>query len=269
VGFTQLSATVQRGLVMAQALMPEGKASKTVAAFISSDPNDPYAFQSDEVIKTLEGLKTDFRNKKNELDEADVTAKKAFDELVQTKEQAIKDAGTALETAKKDKATLTSQLATASTDLTTVSATLLDDQVYMEGLSKNCNEKAVLWDKRTTSRASELTALTSALDLIEGLKKEDTGDSAPTFVQVAQTQRSPRKLQTAAHAAPAAVHKQQQSASPAKKQLSAAAVKTQVGKRARVMAMLKQKAQSLKSAALENLIRSAKDDPLAKVKTMI
>jgi hypothetical protein len=268
VGFTQLSPTVQRGLIMAQALMPEGKASKTVAAFISSEPNEAYSFQSDEVITTLEGLKTDFRTKKNELDEADVTAKQTFTELLQTKEQAIKDAETNLETAKKDKATLTSQVATASTDLSSVSATLLDDQVYQEGLSKTCNEKAVLWDKRTTSRASELTALTSAINLIEGLPEETSGEEKTTFVQVAQTQRSPRKLQTATHAAPATAHKQQTPA-PAKKQLSAAAVKTLVGKRGRVLDMLRQKAKTLKSAELENLVRSAKDDPLAKVKTMI
>jgi hypothetical protein len=68
VGFAQLPANAQEALVMAQALIPEnGHHSKALTAFISEDaPNDAYAFHGDDVITTLEGLRTDFRTiKKN------------------------------------------------------------------------------------------------------------------------------------------------------------------------------------------------------------
>lgn len=274
VGLAQLPADVQQGLIMAQALMPESKASRSVAAFISeSDPNDAYAFQSGDVITTLEGLKTDFKAKKNELGEADVKAKAAYDLLVQNKQQAVKDATAAVETAKKDKADASVRIATSSTDLTTTSAQLLDDQTYMEGLAKNCNQKAVLWDKRTTQRASELSALTTAIDLIKDLPKKNnsaaaSSAAAASFVQLAQ--ESQRALPAVARTAPAALH-QQQAPVPAKKQsLAAAVVKTSLGgKRARVMAMLRASAQNLKSAELTNLLAAAAADPFAKVKTLI
>jgi hypothetical protein len=54
---TQLPSAAQSALVMAQALLPESKASKSAAAFLSTDPNDAYGFHSDELMKTLDGLK--------------------------------------------------------------------------------------------------------------------------------------------------------------------------------------------------------------------
>jgi len=276
VGLTQLPAEAQNALIMAQALMPEGKASKAVAAFIAEDaPNDAYGFQSDDVIKTLEDLKTDFRKKKEELDKEEVAAKKAYDELVQNKEQSIQDAQKALDESKKEKAKATERVATASQDLTTVAAKLLDDQEFLAGLAKDCNEKAVLWDKRTQGRASELTALTTAISLIKSLEKEDKEDeslaqvkvvAAPSFVQVVQTaDAKPAVVQPS----PAAVH-QQQPVAPAKKQLSAAVVSTQLGgKRARVIAMLRSHAERLQSSELNALIAAAQADPFAKVKKLI
>jgi chromosome segregation ATPase len=67
VGFAQLPAVAQNALVMAQALIPEkGTKSKALTAFISEDaPNDEYSFHGDDVIATLEGLRDDFKGKKN------------------------------------------------------------------------------------------------------------------------------------------------------------------------------------------------------------
>merc|ERR1719453_1811691 len=154
-GLAQLPAEAQTALVMAQALLPE---KKSVTAFLSMDaPNDAYGFHSD-----------DLRKKKNELDKAEVEAKKAFDTLIQNKETALADAQKAMDESKKEKAKAAERVATSSQDLTTTSAKLLDDQEFLAGVSKTCNEKAVLWDKRTQGRATELTALTTAIKLIKG-----------------------------------------------------------------------------------------------------
>jgi len=284
VGFAQLPANAQEALVMAQSLIPDnGHHSKALTAFISEDaPNDAYAFHGDDVITTLEGLRTDFRTKKEELDKAEVDAKSSFDTLVQNKEQAIKDAQEALDTSKSDKAKATSRIATASKDLTTVSSTLLDDQTFLAELSSKCGEKATLWDKRSQTRANELSALTSAITLIKSLSEDDASfiqtrdvravqSSAPASVKVAA---QPRQIVTSfAHAVPVKPHtqllvkKQQQ-----QKQLvaSSAAVATQLGgRRARVMTLLKQQAQVLKSAALAALVAQAAEDPFAKVKKLV
>jgi len=276
-GLTQLSAAAQNALVMAQSLLPETKASKSVAAFISADaPNDDYGFHSDDLMKTLDGLKTDFRTKKNELDSAEVAAKATFTKLVQDKEQAVQDAQTALDTSKKDKAKATERIGTSSQDLTTTAAKLLDDQTYLSEISDKCNKKAVLWDKRTTGRASELTAITTAITLLKAAKEKAKEPSfvqkpAASFVQVAS---ATHRVLSVARAAPAAVHQQQQPAAPVaakpKMALSSSAVSTQLGgKRARVVAMLRRQAQALQSTELDALVAATQADPLAKVKTLI
>jgi len=281
VGFAQLSAGAQSALLMTQALLPESKSSKAVASFISgSDPNEAYGFHSEELMKTLDGLIVDFKAKKNELDEAEVKAKQAFDLLIQNKETSVKDASTALDTSKKDKADATGRVATASQDLTTTAAKLLDDQSYLQEIANTCNKKALMWDKRTTARAAELNALTTAVNLIKKLpeeKKAFVQVPAPTFVQV---KSEIRRTISAVRAAPVAPHKQEEkpaaavvvAAAPAKKQLAAvaAAVSTQLGgKRARAIAVLKGQAKALRSSQLDSLVAAVAADPLAKVKTLI
>merc|ERR1719313_56129 len=151
VGFAQLPDQVQNVLTMAQALLPEKK-----VAFLSMDaPNDVYEFQSDEIMKTLDDLKTSFKKKKEELLKAEVDAKAAYDKLVQNKQDAIKEFQTALDTSKSDKAKAIERISQNSQDMTTASAKLLDDQTYLMEISDKCNKKAVLWDKRTTSRAAK------------------------------------------------------------------------------------------------------------------
>ena len=60
------------------------------------------------------------------------------------------------------------QLQSPHQDLTTVAATLLDDQAYLQDVSKQCNEKAVLWDQRTQLRTNEIQAITQALEIMKG-----------------------------------------------------------------------------------------------------
>jgi len=273
----QLPSAAQSALVMAQALLPESKASKSAAAFLSTDPNDAYGFHSDELMTTLDGLKTDFKAKKDELDKAEVSAKATFDKLVQDKEQAVSDAETALDTSKKDKAKATERIATASQDLTSTAAKLLDDQTYLSEISDKCNKKAVLWDKRTTGRAAELTALTTAISLLKEAKtKAASFVQMPTasFVQVAS---ATQRVLAVARAVPAvAVHQEKPATQPVaqpaapKKIMSAAVVSTQLGgKRARALAVLAKQAHALQSTELDALVATAQADPLAKVKKLI
>jgi len=255
-GFAQLPAEAQSALTMAQALLPESRSSKPLTAFLAQDtvkPNDAYGFHSDELMKVIGDLQKDFKSKKDELSKAAVTAKADFDKLVQNKGQAVTDAQKALDTSKNDKAKATVRIGTASQDLSTTAADLLDDQTYLMEISKKCGEKAVLWDKRSQGRAAELTALTTAINLISNLPAEDSKVSSSALMQVK------------AHRKPAVVLAAAAAAAPAKK-LSAAAVSTQLhGTRAQVVAAL----SVYKSSQLESLIAAAAADPLAKVKQLV
>jgi len=56
--------------------------------------------------------------------------------------------------------------------LVTAEAQLKDDQLYLKDLTERCEVKAKEWDQRSQMRADEITALTKALEIIEGGAKD-------------------------------------------------------------------------------------------------
>merc|ERR1719387_1135253 len=94
-----------------------------------------------------------------------------------------------LEDAKADKATASETIAEKSGELSTVSATLLDDQEYLKDLAAKCDDKAKLWEERTQARSDELGAISTAISIIKGLQKDDA-----EFVQIRAKQSLPAKI---------------------------------------------------------------------------
>jgi hypothetical protein len=142
-----------------------------------------YKFHSDDIIGLLEGLHGDFKTKKAEVDAEEVRAKAAHDALLQEHTDILKNKNSQLDEAKKDKAKKIDAIATKSAELSTVSATLLDDQQYLMELSEMCTEKAKTWDQRSQVRQDELSALTSAIDIIKGQVSNSTSAATVRFVQ--------------------------------------------------------------------------------------
>merc|ERR1740138_1399485 len=61
-----------------------------------------------------------------------------------------------------------SDLATTQMDLTETTALLHDDRTYLKDLTEQCERKAREWDQRSQMRKDELTAIGTALEIIEG-----------------------------------------------------------------------------------------------------
>merc|ERR1719463_671955 len=91
---------------------------------------------------------------------------------MEEKKEVVKKKQGEHEEAKKEKGTVTEDLATASENLTGFNAQLLDDQQYMTRLVSVCHDKAVTWDQRSKARADEISALSAALSIIEGTVKD-------------------------------------------------------------------------------------------------
>jgi predicted nucleic acid-binding Zn-ribbon protein len=254
-----VAQTVSRALVIAEALGVEPKVHKSTKQLVSLleapvGDADTYSFQGGDIIETLEDLRTTFRDNKNELLETHIKDKHEFDVEKLDLNGAIELAESALERSKKDKATLTSRIASASQDLSTVSANLLDDQSYLAALSKKCNEKAVLWDERVQGRADELQALTQAIDIMKSDTVQGKGadGGASSFLQLSEV----RKVET--HVRMINRHRTKQHRQPAP-----------LGRRARIITLLKAKATELKSESLMNLATVAAGDPFGKIRTLI
>lgn len=271
-----LPDTVRQALVMAQALLPRpiaasehGGAMDIVTALLQEDPkpSTTYSFQSDDIIKTLEDLKTQFKTKKEEIDAAEVAARSTYDKLVVDKEAEKKTEEGKIADALKAKNDAIARINQASADLTSTTAQLLDDQKYMMELGTKCHDKALLWDKRTTTRAEELNALTQAIELMKGLPPPP-GNSSQLFLQLSSrhtlrkaTGKSSLKL------AKAHVHRSVSAQAMPPEHLEAPALLK--GRRAHMVSLLKSKAKNLKSLLLSDLVEHAAADPFAKVKDMI
>jgi hypothetical protein len=273
----KLAKRIGHAVALAQALGFPHVQSKPASVLLQAlmDPLDipdsVYEFHSDDIITTLEGLMTDFKSKRVEVQEAAVEAKKVYTTLLQEKEDAIGVHESAISDSKTTKAAETKAISTASEDLSAVSAKLLDDQNYLTDLSAQCHEKAVIWDQRSDMRARELQAIASATEMIKSLEVESAEGGAASLVQKGAHSGAsvapPLLVQVAAHS-PHWQSARQRSATRSIAQQQGG-VARQDPQLARALSLLRSKAGSLKSVALLNLTSTAAEDPLAKVKQLI
>merc|ERR1719191_24974 len=144
---------------------------------------EDYKFHSSGIIDMLEKLNGDFRKTKNDVDADEVQRVKEYDMLSQELTDKIKAKTHAMEEAKKTRDLKIENIGEDSQELTTVSATLLDDMEYLDELNTICSDKAKTWDQRTQLRANELTAITQAAGIVKSTVAEKTQSSTIRFAQ--------------------------------------------------------------------------------------
>merc|ERR1719449_270400 len=103
--------------------------------------------------------------------------------LMQKETDLVKAKTLELEEAKESRDQKIEDIGTASQELTTVSAQLLDDMEYLDELNTICSQKAKTWDQRTKLRANELTAITQATGIVKATVAEKTQSSTIRFAQ--------------------------------------------------------------------------------------
>merc|ERR1719235_64928 len=183
-----IGKTVQRAALMADALGLGGVGVQKAATFLLQQGDVPvemedYKFHSSGIIETLEKLLNDFRKTKADVDADEVQRVQEYDMFIQEKTDFVKAKTLAMEEAKKTRDQKIEDIGTASQELTTVSATLLDDMEYLDELNTVCSEKAKTWDQRTKLRANELTAITQATGIVKATVAEKTQSSTIRFAQ--------------------------------------------------------------------------------------
>jgi len=276
--------TVRAAVAMADA-MGVKSAEHASAMFLQEGevPSETYSFHSDDVISTLEGLQADFRKERDDLDKAETEAQKLHDELMQEKATAKETSEKNLEKSQKDHADIVADIETASQNLATISAVLLEDKAYANKLSKMCADKATTWDQRSELRQNELSTLTQAIAIVKGTVSEKTSSATIRFAQQAASVRMARALakdgdamaaiEAEAEAADGVSFVQLRSVPVPRKVGFLAAAKRHAGDggRQEVAELLKSKGVELKSTLLTSLATqvAGDKDPLAKVKILI
>jgi len=274
-----IGKTVQRAALMADALGLGGVAVQKAATFLLQQGDVPvemedYKFHSSGIIETLEKLLGDFRKTKADVDADEVKRVQEYDMFMQDKTDHVKAKTLEMEEAKKTRDQKIEDIGTASQELTTVSADLLDNMEYLDELNTICSEKAKTWDQRTKLRANELTAITQATGIVKATVSEKTQSSTIRFAQTG----------TVLHLADAVA-----SSVPSMEAIEAEAEETESeeplgflqrravqkhapdtdGGRQMVIDLLKGQGQQLKSTLLTSLASRIAGDPFAKIKKLI
>merc|ERR1719265_3048099 len=144
-----ISQTLQQAALMADALGLEGASvQKASAFFLQQSAGDvpvemeDYKFHSSGIIETLEKLLGDFRKTKSDVDAEEVHRVKEYDLFMQDKTDLVKAKTLEMNQAKATREQKIEDIGVASQELTTVSATLLDDMEYLDELNTICSDKA-------------------------------------------------------------------------------------------------------------------------------
>jgi len=276
--FQSIRQTIKTAVMLADALNIGSAASqKTVSMFLQQAPEvqmEDYKFHSDDIIATLEKLLGQFREEKTSVDAAEVKSVQEFTLFMQIKTDLLKKLNHELAVAKKDKAETIASIETNSEQLTTVAATLLDDQQYLKELAQMCHEKALTWDQRSKLRQSELAMLTEVIGIIKTSVTENTSAATLRFAQqhtslrlasaVANSEQAMEAVEAEAEQAEGTPIGFLQSA-----RRSLRGKPTEDGARGVVVALLRQQGDKLKSTLLTALAGKISADPFAKVKQLI
>ena len=232
-------------------------------------------FHSSGIVETLEKLLNDFRKTKADVDADEVKRVQEYDMFMQDRTDYVKAQTLALNEAKKTRDQKIEDIGTASQELTTVSAQLLDDMEYLDELNTICSEKAKTWDQRTKLRANELTAITQATGIVKATVAEKTQSSTIRFAQTGSVLHLADAVASSDGAMEAIEAEAEISESSEavgflqKRSVQKHAPAAADGGRDLIISLLKGKGQELKSTLLTSLASRIAADPFAKIKKLI
>jgi len=268
--------TIQQASLMADALGLGGAGIQKAATFFLQQGDVPvemedYKFHSSGIIDTLEKLLGDFRKEKQNLDADEVSRVSEHTIFIQDRTDYVKAKTLAMVQAKEARDQKIEDIGTASQELTTTSAQLLDDMEYLDELNTVCSDKAKTWDQRTKLRANELTAITQATGIVKATVMEKTQSSTIRFAQTGTVVHLADAVASSASAMEAieAEAEISEAGEAPMSFLQKRSVQKGDGGRGLIVSLLKGKGQQLKSTLLVSLATQIASDPFAKIKKLI
>jgi len=269
--------TVREAALMADALGLGGETAEHAASFLLQEANrdvpvemEDYKFHSGGIVKTLENLLNEFRKEQSSLNADEVKRVQAHTMLIQDKTDFVKAKTVELDEAKKNRDTKIEEIGTASAELSTVSADLLDDMQYLDEINTMCSEKAKTWDQRSKVRADELSAITAATGIVANTVAAKTRSATVRLAQAGATIHFADAIAESDDAMESIEAEAESVEEPSFVQLASVREhKPEDDARQMVLSLLKGKGNELHSTLLTSLVTQIGSDPLAKVKKLI
>lgn len=237
--------------VMNARIVPE-EANRVLAAFLQNaqpaelDYQAPQAYgyssQSGGVIKMLQELRQRFRGEKTDLEKEEISARAAYQDVMQRLTDQIELAEQEVGQKTKFRAQRKEDKADAQGELEETTRIKTEDEKYLSDMTAMCSKKSEDFESRQTLRAEEIEALSKAIEIISSQAVSGAGEKHLPSAALAQSSVSLAQLRSAA--------------SP------------NLGCE-RVAALLAERAKRFHSPTLALAAQKAKDDPFGKVKQMI
>jgi len=270
-----ISQTIQRAALMADALGLGGAQVQKAATFFLQNGDVPvemedYKFHSSGIVDTLEKLLGDFRKTKASVDADETDRVQTHNNFIQDRTDFVKAQTLAMNQAKKAREGKIEDIGTASQELSTVSAQLLDDMEYLDELNTICSEKAKTWDQRSKLRANELTALTQATGIVKDTVASKTQSATLRFAQKGTVLHLADAVANSDNAMEAI--EEEAEATESMSFLQKRSVRKHDGDNGRsiIVSLLKGKGQELKSTLLTSLAMKIQGDgTFTKIKKLI
>jgi hypothetical protein len=223
-----------------QSFLALGETVETVEMDSGAPQPNAYEFQSGGVLAILEKLKTKFEDQRTKLEQEEASTKAAFELLKKKLEDEIKDGKKQISDKTVKKGKKKQEAAEAKGDLEVTTKGKKSDEQKLSDLNAECSLKSKEYDKNQVTRADEIKALKTAVevmssDTVSGTAKKHKvllQDGATSLLQIKRTESHDEKRQ-------------------------------------KVAALLERKANSLGSKYLAVIAARALQDPMQKVKKMI
>jgi len=156
-----------------------------------------YTFQGNDVIALLEDLLRDFKDRQARQDQDEFDQKSIFDKTDLGLKNERKFAEKERDEKSADSADATERNNAAKEDRKQEDKDMNSDQSFLDVLTKDCEDKATLFDKRSKTRSDEMQAMAQAMEALqEGVKPNEGANKKlvglyqrPSFLQIRTLQQ--------------------------------------------------------------------------------
>jgi hypothetical protein len=150
------------------AVQPVDRTKSAAGASDEDSKTNAYEYHSNEIIELLQRLMKQFKARKEKLFVEESTEKHAFEKVEQARQFEITTTTEAVAVASASSAKKSEEKNKASADRDEETTDKGSDQEFLDELTKQCEDKAKVFDQRSSTRAAELKAMAEATSLLKG-----------------------------------------------------------------------------------------------------
>lgn len=163
----------------------QGFSTSLLQGAAAQDPNDKeYTYHSSDIVELLESLNKDFTKEKATLDTEYGKTSTACSDLKKSLSGKIESNTKETKTTDEKISKTGGEIADDRGKLVEAQDLMKDDELYLKDLTARCEERAGNWDQRSSMRAGEIQAISTALKVLgDRVKPADSDVNARALLQ--------------------------------------------------------------------------------------